>query len=314
MLKTVYPQAKTGSCIYLHGCPTDRPLGFHTSTPYGNADIIPVEGRKETLGDYRALIFLGYNRMTEADAEKLLACVESGATLLLSRAHLSDNTSIEAIRRGELTFSPCALSFAEGEPVFCEAHLGGLALSLCQNAVPADEVLLRTDEGQPLLCRYRVGKGSLLLFQTKEYPAQAALRPAYEQAMLSLVGDTVAAEPVWAETGDDVSFTAYRQADGSTHLYFLAVDWYRPEPGIRTATLRLGQERYPVSMSFGIMLKCVTDGRRAAWAESEAGEVLSLGEAGVRVQGTGTVTFCLAEGGKLRHVTVDFSTEPIQTI
>lgn len=314
LLKTVYPQAKTGSCLYLHGCPTDRPLGFHTSTPYGNADIIPIEGREETLGDYRALILLGYNRMTGADAEKLLACVKNGATLLLSRAHLSDSTSIEAVRRGALTFSPCALSFAAGEPVFCEAHLGKKALSLCQNAAPADEVLLRTDEGQPLLCRYRVGKGSLLLFQTKEYPAQEALRPAYEQAMLALVGDTVAAEPVWAETGDDVSFTAYRQADGSTHLYFLAVDWYRPEAGIRTATLRLGQARYPVSMPFGVMLKCVTDGRRAAWAESEAGEVLSLGEAGVRVQGTGSVTFCLAEGGVIRRVAVDFSTNPIQTI
>ncbi len=314
LLKTVYPQAKTGSCIYLHGCPTDRPLGFHTSTPYGNADIIPVEAKKETLGDYRALIFLGYNRMTGADADKLLSCVENGATLLLSRAHLSDNTSIEAIRRGELTFAPSALSFAMGEPTFCEAHLGGLALSLCQNAAPADEVLLRTDEGQPLLCRYRVGKGSLLLFQTKEYPAQKALRPAYERAVLSLVGDAVAAEPVWAETGDDVSFTAYRQEDGSTHLYFLAVDWYRPEEKTRTATLRLGQTAYPVSMPFGVMLKCVTDGTRAAWATSEQGEVLSVSSTGIRVQGTGKVTFCIAENGSTRTETIDFSEKNVQVV
>jgi hypothetical protein len=121
-------------------------------------------------------------------------------------------------------------------------------------------------------------------------------------------------EPAWAETGDDVSFTVYRQADGSTHLYFLAVDWYRPEEQIRTATLRLGQTAYPVSMPFGILVKCVTDGTRAAWATSEEGEVLSVSSDGIRVQGTGKVTFCVAENGRVRTVTVDFSERPVQIV
>lgn len=314
LVKAIYPQSVPGQAVYRHGCPTDRPVGYHTATPYGQADMLPVEGKEKTLSAYRTLIFLGYNHMTAEDAEKLRHCVESGSQLLMTRAHLSCTTSIEDVRCGNLTFAPCALAMTEGEPVFAPATYGGKPLSVCTNATTPDEVLLRTDEGLPLLCRYHMGAGDLLLFNTKEYPACDGLRTAYTEVMRSCIQNAIDEEPVWGQTGDDTEFAVYRQEDGSTHVYFLAVDWYRDPVPCRHAQLRIGQVCYDVAMPFGVLVKCVTDGQRAAWATSEEGEVLTLTEAGIRVQGSGQVTFCVAENGTIRQELVDFSASPIQTL
>lgn len=314
LTRALYPQSVPGQAVYRHGCPTDRPVGYHTSTPYGQADMLPAEGEEKALSAYRTLIFLGYHRMTEGDAAKLRRCVEGGRRLLLTRAHLTCTTSIEDVRRGALAFAPCALSLTKGEPEFITATYGGKPLSVCKTPADADEVLLRTDEGLPLLCRYRIGAGEVLLFNTKEYPAHEALRTAYTETMLSCIRTAIAEEPIWGETGDDVEFAVYRQADGSAHIYFLAVDWYREPAHLRRAKFRLGEARYEVAMPFGVLIKCVTDGKRAAWPTNEDGEVLSITEAGVRVQGTGKVTFCLAANGTIREETVDFSASPIKIL
>lgn len=202
----------------------------------------------------------------------------------------------------------------EGDPVFAPATYGGKPLSVCTNAATPDAVLLRTDEGLPLLCRYRIGAGELLLFNTKEYPAWDALREAYTDTMLSCIQSAIDEEPIWGETGDDTEFAVYRQTDGSTHVYFLAVDWYREPAPCRHVKLRIGQTHYDVAMPFGVLLKCVTDGQRAAWATTEDGEVLAVTEAGIRVQGSGRVTFCVAANGNVREESVDFSNAPIQML
>ena len=114
-------------------------------------------------------------------------------------------------------------------------------------------------------------------------------------------------------SGDDVETAAYEQGDGIRHYYVLAVDWFRaPEP-LRHASLRLGQNRYPVELPFGVMLKIVTDGKRAAWCLSEEGEVLRLEPEGAVVQGAGLQTFCLAQNGELRTVEANFD-EPIKVL
>lgn len=314
LTKALYPQSVPAQCVYQHGCPTDRPVGYHTSTPYGNADIPPAESDLETLKSYRSLFFLGYHRMTREDADKLLSCVRNGATLLLTRAHLTETTNIEAIRRGEFSFAHHALSFCEGDASFAPSTVNGKALSVCRNSPPATEVLSTTDDGTPLLCRYAVGAGEILLFNTTAYPADEAIRSLYEAEMKRIVQQATDAEPIWAGTKDDAEFAVYRQADGGAHVYFLAVDWYRPEKDLRRAELRLGEQRYEVSFPFGVLIKCVTDGHCAAWATAETGEVLSVSDEGIRVQGMGKENFCIAKDGIVRTLTVDCSENKIQII
>lgn len=314
LLTTSYPKSVPFKHISAHNCPTDTDIGFYTGTPYGQPDFVPVETGESIWKEYRFMAFLAYNRCDTADAEKLLDYVKGGGKLLLTRAHLTETSDMEAIRHGDLKFSPCALSFAEGDVRFAEDTVNGKSVSVCINPQMPTQVLSRTDSGAPLLCRYCVGDGEVLLFNVKEYPAAEAIRNAYQGTLSSLIGEATESERIWAETGDDVEFTVYQQENGDSHVYFLAVDWYRDPALLRHASLRIGSQKYGIRLPFGVMYKCVVSGDNAAWAESENGEVLSVSDTAITVQGTGNVTFCVARNGKLSRIAVDFTAEPVQTL
>ncbi|MBQ9761267.1 MAG: hypothetical protein IJW16_07960 [Clostridia bacterium] len=314
LITAFYPKSDPVKHIYAHNCPTDQPVGYYTGTPYGQPDFIPVETGERIWKDYRFMAFLAYNRCESADAEKLIDYVKQGGKLLLTRAHLTETSDMEEIRRGELKFAPCALSFANGAVKFADDAVNGKKISVCVNPQAPDEVLLRTDSGAPLLCRYRVGKGEVLLYNVKDYPSVEAIRAQYEQTLTDLIREATEAERVWARTGDDVEFVVYDQEDGTKHVYFLAVDWYREPEFLRHAELCIDGKTYGVYLPFGRMIKCVTKDGIAAWAESEDGEVLSITDAGITVQGTGEVIFRVARDGARRDVTVDFKSETVQTL
>ena len=311
LLKSLYPKAVINSSVYKHGCPENEPQGYHSGTPYGNLDIVPASGKPATWNAHRALALLAYNRCEEGDAKQMLSYVKRGGKLLLTRAHLTVTSDMDAVYRGELEFAENAMNLANGIPKFKKSTYNGVEISVCENAKTPDEVMASCDDGTPLICRYRYGKGEVILFNTSVYPAHPAIASLYERELLRMAREAGDAESVWAECDDDVEFAVYRQKDGTDHVYFLAVDWYREPEGMRRATLRLDDTRYDLSFPFGVMLKCVTDGKRAVWATSEDGEVLSL-ENGIAVQGTGRVTFCVAENGAITEKTVNFTDHPVQ--
>ena len=313
LLTAFYPKSLPGKSIYRHACPEDLPQGYHSGTPYGNLDIIPANGKASTWSAHRALAFLGYNRLAEGDAEQMLSYVRKGGKLLLTRAHLTVTTDMDAVRDGKLEFTENVMNFANGMPIFAQSTVNGAPVAVCTNAKKPDRVLALADDGQPLVCAYRVGRGEVILFNTKAYPADPAIRALYESELTALAEATNAAEPAWVTCGDDVEFAVYEQKDGTRHVYFLAVDWYRDPATLRHATLRLGTDCYDVALPFGVMLKCVTDGKAAVWAESEEGEVLALAGDTATVQGTGKVTFRVAKEGQLRAVTLDLAKAPVQT-
>ena len=72
--------------------------------------------------------------------------------------------------------------------------------------------------------------------------------------------------------------------------------------------------RYEVKFPFGVMVKAVSDGQRAAWPHDENGEVIALTEKGARVQGTGRVIFTLAQDGAAKEIEVDFAQASVQEL
>ena len=231
----------------------------------------------------------------------------------MTRAHLTLTTGLEDIRNGNLSFEENSLSMCKDTPMFEDDTLGGLPLSVCINGKEPTETAVYTDGGHPLVCVYKIGKGKIILFNTKEYPSAPAIRSLYEETMKEIFREATDKEAVWAETGDDVEFALYKQKDRSSHVYFLAVDWYRsPEP-VRKAILRIGEIKYTVDVPFGVMLKCVVNGDVAVWSETEDGEVISVDGNTATVQGTGKVTFRIAKDGTQSTRTVDFSEKNVQT-
>ena len=69
---------------------------FSGNPPYGQYDVVPIEAPDEILGQYTALVFLGWNTMTLEIYEKLKRYVSAGGHLFMTVPHLSTQ-----IRRDE---------------------------------------------------------------------------------------------------------------------------------------------------------------------------------------------------------------------
>lgn len=315
LLRVFYPLSKPGAALYIHGCDTDHPVGYHTGTPLGNIDALPVECGVDVLSRYPVLAFMGYNCADKDDFARLEEYVRAGGTLLLTRAHMTDTTLLEDVAAYRLHYGENPFAFCkQGAPRFAQTTVNGIDVEICENALEPDEVLATADNGELLLGRYRLGGGSVLLLNANAYPAHPGVRELYENELRRAMSALAAAQSIWAECGDDVQFAAYDQPDGTRHLYLLAVDWYRDPTLMRKCAVRVGGCVYGVQMPFGVMIKAVSDGERAAWPHDENGEVLALTQTGARVQGTGVVRFTLAQGGIARETEVDFSRASVQEI
>jgi hypothetical protein len=116
------------------------------------------------------------------------------------------------------------------------------------------------------------------------------------------------------ECGTDVQYTVYAQEDGTRHYYVTPVDWYNQPDFKRRATLRIGDDRYELSLDFGTIVKILATDTAAAWTEEDTAEVLSVTDSEVTLQGLDSVTLHVARGGKETVVTVDCSKNPVQTV
>lgn len=315
LLKTFYPLSQPGEALYFKPCPTNAPVGYYSGTPIGNVDVLPVESGEKAFYDYGALAFMGYNCAENEDFEKLEEYVNQGGKLILTRAHLTNTTWYDDVYNKNLDFDcELPLSFAQSLPCFQKDTYNGREIEVCVNGTQPNEILVKTDNGLPLVCRYKVGKGEVVLFNVKEYPACDAIKSLYEEELRRTMYELIAKERVWAKTGDDVEFAVYEREDGLTEVYFLAVDWYREASLLRKAILRVGDYEYSLALPFGVMLKCVVCGNTAVYATSECGEILSLNEKSMRVQGCGDVEFVVLQNGKVYNKTVNFENEIIQEV
>ncbi len=313
LMRVFYPRSEPGKALYFHGCPTDRPLGYHSGAPLGGVDAIPVESGAEFLAKYPALAFMGYH-MAGVDDEKLADYVRNGGKLLLTRAHLATATELAAIQAYELNENLASpLSFAEADE-YVENHVNGIPVRAAAKIREPERVLAYTDEGLPLVCEYRLGAGVVTLVEALAYPAHPAIRGLYEARLEEMLREATVSREVWYESGDDVEAAVYDLEDGSCEVYFLAVDWYRSPELMRRAVLRVGEERYEIDVPFGVCVKCVVRAGVAVISRSEDGDVLELSDGFARVQGVGECEFTVAREGVMCEEIVNFKPNSVSKI
>ncbi len=313
LLSVFYPEGNLGESLYFHGFPADKPLGFYSSTPHGNVDVIPAEQRRDTYENYKAIAFMGYNCLEEGDAEKLARYVAAGGHLLMTRAHLTRTTNYADVAAGRLEYFANPLSFTDGEAHFETRRVSGVELSVCTNTVKPDEVIAACDDGTPLVCRYKLGHGTVTLFNASAYPAHPAIRALYEKELEEHARYAAKDEPTWAIAKDGTEFAVYKCGD-ETDVYFLAVDWYRTEVDARHTTLTVGGTEHDVSLPFGVMIKAATWQSFAAYPHSEDGEAISVKGGIAKLQGCGKVKFTLINGEAEREIELDFSEASIAEV
>ncbi len=172
-----------------------KPL-YHGTPPCGQVDLVPIEAPPAVLSTYGALAMLGWNTMTPEHYQSLVNYVEQGGILFLSLPHLSTRTRVDQpqtfINNGDLTAlcgisinaqsgpgesieeillthdstDPC-LNLPQGTLYLEDVTLGNITLHAAHAlAVSRD----KAKPNLPVLLEHRLGKGTVLLLNTWEYP------------------------------------------------------------------------------------------------------------------------------------------------
>ena len=258
LLKVFYPRCRMDA-IYREHCPPE-PQGWYSGTPYGPVDILPVEAAPRVLQTYKALAFLGWNTFHEGEFANLVAFVKAGGTLLLTRPHAATN-----IRRGEPAQLPASPALRE--------LLG-----------PAIKTRTRVER--------KLGRGKVIFHGQDTYPADPAVRPAYESDLHALARQVVAEERArgWIAGNEDIDFAVYDHGDVRT-IYLLNIAWWRP--GIRKATLLLGRRTFPLTVPFGSIRVLTIAGPCGIYPEHDDVDLLDVGHGQFTFQADGPSRFTI---------------------
>ena len=305
LLKTFYPLSGDD---WLYVCATDapKPFGYFTGTPHGNIDIIPAESSVECYNRYDCMAFIGYNTAEKETFDKLETFVRKGGKLILTRAHQTVTTNVADVSALRLSFDESLpLMFTNGKPEFRKTMFNGQEIETCINNTPCDQSV-KNEEGLDIVCRYKLGKGEIVLFNVKAYPANPAISELYKQELTDNLQNSVQRQDVWVESNDQVEFSVYEKEDGKD-IYMLAVDWYNLTDTKRTAKLKIGNDTYEVKLPFGKLMKCTVKDNIGAYCLGETGEILEISENSVVVQGIGKQNVTILRGGKVIEKIADFS-------
>lgn len=209
LVKVFYPENDLNSC---------GPGGWFTSTPYGPIDLLPIEATQELMNNYKVMIFLGWNTYNSEDFARLKDFVQQGGTLLLTAAHINSELQPDIIPQ-----------FPKNDKIVRDL-LGNDYASLTE----------KTER--------KVGKGTVVYFPAKSYPAEESLRMEYEKAMRSIASKNLEAEANkgWVAAAPHIGFTAWDE-DNRRTLYLLNIDW-KSDQIAHPATFLLGDKTFPVQV------------------------------------------------------------------
>lgn len=230
-----------------------------SGTPYGPIDILPVEAPAGILESYDTLIFLGWNNYDERCFSNLLRFVRSGGTLLMTRAHLNANT-----RRS-----------------------GGIRLPEAKSEF-IDALDLETEPSRNAR-RIPIGLGTVVFFDTDDYPGSVDSRDAYADEMRAIGAETIASErgSGWLKGTDSVGFAAWDAAsagESSRTIFVLNT----ADGGGGVAKLLLGDAEFAFPARPGTLETVFVSNGVAAWVEEPLARVLEIhvrdGVAKVKVQ------------------------------
>lgn len=314
LMQTVYPLCRPGDTLYSHRCPTDRPVGYFSGTPYGQVDVIPHDADENALSSYRVLAFLGYNCMDAVTAQRLYDYACRGGKLIMTRSHLTTSTETAKVLAGDFAFDNDALTFAADPAARETAYINGKEIAINPTAKPFDEVLLRADDGREIAGKYTVGSGEIVCFNVLCYPSDPAIRAEYECVVEEYAAMAITAERVAVECADDVEYATYKTGENTAEVYVLAVDWYRDPDLTRSAILRIGDRKHKLDFKFGALLKIVVGGNDYAYSTGENAVVTSVANGEIVVRGCGKTTVKGNIAARDFEIPVDFSDSPSVTI
>lgn len=237
-------------------------LSIVSDTPYGEADILPVDASAEVMGQYKVLIASGWHTMETALLKKLESFVSDGGILVLLLPHMTsgnmksdpcahiDRVWLERLcgvrlsghqekdsPLGELLMSadmgeglfPTLRSYLKNNNAADAAHSGTLMKRVISDGDGVHVIAKERKTGLPFLIEKKLGCGSVFLFNISDFPSQA---PTY-QLINAAITDIICKIPfdVRLASGKRINFYLYplNAKLRQYRLFVLNNDWFGTE-------------------------------------------------------------------------------------
>ena len=209
-------------------CYAQKGLDTSAGAPEGTFDVIPANASLEAMSRYEALIFVGWNTMTDEIYQKLNTYVKNGGKLLISAAHLNTNSARVGAKKypngGDLSeLLGCKLTGKEiytglGHRFLSESAIPGMCYPFpklrpadpiysCGNvhyaecevtsgtvcAMLSDSFLHNETPLTPTVIENKVGEGHVVFLTATDYAGNEAVYPLYRflvRELLRAVGDS----------------------------------------------------------------------------------------------------------------------------
>ena len=237
---------------------------------YGTYDIVPIEADVDALSKYEYLVFLGWNTMTDENMDKLTVYVRRGGKLLLSMAHLNysvkrsgeyippSNEKLEALcgckYTGEDFLTNCGTKFVYEtlnekhrypasvslgcDPLFSAGYTPYMKMELTTAGElgHAEKSWSKGDNLISTVIENKVGKGTVTLVTSKNYPGHPALTPLYSMLLREFVASSARECDIKVIASDKLRYSVYED----NKMYLLNTDYDLP---ITVKIIYNGEER-----------------------------------------------------------------------
>lgn len=231
----------------------DKRRFFFSGTPYGDFDCVPVEASKEYFDNYKLILNLGWNTAICEDMEKLKGFVEDGGVLLtgipqfsthvkrdflkdmkdlalINNGDLSDIAGIKVKGRGkeysgywncknkknisepELSSLPSDFPEEDGKPYLADIELTG-----------AEILAWDYYTGEPMLVKYKLGKGFVYTFTLWAYPGHEAFQR-FAAAFVKELSKETLGDVFVKDNSEEVFWTVWEN-EGKKTVMLLNTDW-----------------------------------------------------------------------------------------
>ena len=308
---------------------------FFSGTPFGDFDEVPTEASGEYLAQYRLLLHLGWNTMIQEDYDKMLHFVEEGGTLLIGlpqfsrhtrRDFLAEMLDLDLWTDGDLT-ELCGLSVSGPGTLYSgtwncadlEEMKGVIPrLSAIPSHHPEEDGPCRTAKlklagaepyiwdaatGQPLVTRFRKGRGQVYLITAFAYPGHEALQEVVSTLMVQLAGEHLPQNHV-EDPSREVFWNQWDEGNGMQRVMMLNTDW-TTAGNTRQVTLHTGFGKFPVTVRER-EAKILTICRNMVLEPDDASIHLEMKDGTLTAHGEGIHTLAIRTAESTRTVTLDF--------
>jgi hypothetical protein len=158
-----------------------------------------------------------------------------------------------------------------------------------------------SDDGIPIVVENSLGKGKVILVNSKSYPAEDSVKALYSGLLTQLGQQMLNLERSrgWLNGSDEIGFTVYDQVElhSLRTIYFLNVNWWADDEQPSEAKLLWGERSIPLDVIRGNLNLITLADNWGIWTQDNETDIIDMDETEngviIKLQGQGNTVLTL---------------------